>query len=271
MNVRRQFVEGHHGQLHLRRAGDVMAARPPVVCLHQSPKSSRQYAALLPELATDRLALAPDYPGMGESDPPPADPPVSVEDYAVAVLDAIDAFTDGPVHLVGHHTGAMVAAELAVAQPARVLSITSISAPLLTDEESARLESELAPIPLDEAGTRYTLLWQRVLAYRGPGMTLEMCADSMAENLRGGEGYEWGHQAAFAYAAAYRERLPAVTQPVFVMNPRDDMWEITPRADAVLQRGERRDYPDWGNGFLILHAESVARDILDFISRHDPA
>ena len=208
---------------------------------------------------------------MGESDPPPADPKVTISDYADAVRDAIDAFTDGPVHLVGHHTGAMVAAELAVAQPARVLSITSISVPLLTEAESRELDDAFAPIPLDEAGTRYTVLWQRVLAHRGPGMTLEMCADSMAENLRGGEGYEWGHQAAFAYTASYRERLPAVTQPVFVMNPRDDMWEITPRADALLQRGHRRDYPDWGNGFLVRHAEAVARDILAFISSHDPA
>ena len=271
MNVRRQFVDGRHGQVHLRRAGDVDSARPPVVCLHQSPKSSRQYATLLTHLAADRLALAPDYPGMGESDPPPAEPQVTVGDYADAVLDAVDAFTDGPVHLVGHHTGAMVAAELAVTQANRVLSVTSISAPLLTAEESRGLDEAFAPIPLDEAGTRYTVLWQRVLAHRGPGMTLEMCADSMAENLRGGEGYEWGHQAAFAYTGTYRERLPAVTQPVFVMNPRDDMWDVTPRADALLQRGQRRDYPDWGNGFLVLHAADAARDILDFIARHDPA
>ena len=55
------------------------------------------------------------------------------------------------------------------------------------------------------------------------------------------------------------------------MNVRDDLWQITPRADALLASGERRDYPDWGNGFLVLHAAEVASEILGFISRHDPA
>jgi pimeloyl-ACP methyl ester carboxylesterase len=271
MTVRRRFVDGRYGQIHLRHAGRADAQAPPVLCLHQSPKSGRQFADLLAELGRDRLALAPDYPGMGESDPPPAEPHVTIADYAASAVEALDAFTAGPCHVVGHHTGAMVAAELACAMPDRVLSVTSIAAPVLTDDEAAALDATFAPLPLDEAGTRYTTLWRRVLEHRGPGMTLEMCAESMAENFRGGEAYEWGHRAAFADVPAYRARLEAITQPVFVMNVRDDLWEVTPRADAMLVNGVRRDYPDWGNGFLTLHAAAAAADILAFIVRHDTA
>lgn len=271
MTVRRHYVDGRHGQVHLRHAGDVDAPRPPVLCLHQSPKSSRQFTQLLAEIARDRFALAPDYPGMGESDPPPAEPHVTIADYAASALEALDAFTTAPFHVVGHHTGAMVATELAQALPGRVLTVTSIAAPVLTDDEAAELDAAFAPLPLDEAGTRYSTLWQRVLEHRGPGMTLEMCAESMAENFRGGEAYEWGHRAAFADVPAYRERLAAIRQPVFVMNVRDDLWEITPRADALLANGLRRDYPDWGNGFLALHAAEAASEILGFIARHDGA
>ena len=53
------------------------------------------------------------------------------------------------------------------------------------------------------------------------------------------------------------------------MNVRDDLWEITPRADALLANGMRRDYPDWGNGFLQVEAAAAARDMLSFFEQHD--
>lgn len=271
MTVRRHYIDGPFGQLHLRHAGVHDPARAPVICLHQSPKSGRQFVALLDALAGDRLAIAPDYPGMGESDPPPAEPHVTIGDYADCVGQVLDTFDATDCHIVGHHTGALVAAEFAAQQPQRVRSIVSIAAPVIEDHELAGYENAFEPIPIDEAGTRYTTLWQRVLDHRGPGMTLEQCADSMAENLRGGEGYEWGHRAAFAYVPTYRERLTELAQPVFVMNVRDDLWTVTPRADALLRHGERRDYPEWGNGFLSLHAREAANDIRAFIARHDPA
>ncbi|MEM7450805.1 MAG: alpha/beta fold hydrolase [Pseudomonadota bacterium] len=271
MTVRRQYVDGPFGQIHIRHAGAPDAARPAVLCLHQSPKSGRQFVDLLAALGGERFAVAPDYPGMGESDPPPADPPVTVADYADSVIAVLDAFSIATCHVVGHHTGALVAAELATRHAERVLSIVSIAAPVIEDSELATFENTFEPIPIDEAGTRYTTLWQRVLEHRGPGMTLEMCAESMAENLRGGEGYEWGHRAAFAYVPTYRERLAALEHPMFVMNVRDDLWEITPRADGLLRNGLRRDYPDWGNGFLTLRTAEAAIDIGTFIARHDPA
>lgn len=241
------------------------ASRPPVVCLHMSPKSGKSYADILPLLAEDRLAIAPDYPGHGESDPPPADPHVTVEDFAESVWAVIDAVGGGPVHLVGYHTGSMVAVEIAAQRPAQVISIVSISAPVFTAEEQASLGDTYAPIPIDEEGSRFRIMWERVLQHRGPGMTLQMAAASFAENLRAGDDYEWGHRAAFAYAATYNRKLGELGHPILVINPADDCYEQSKRADAIMKNGRRIDYPQWGHGFLNAYAEDAAAVILGFL------
>lgn len=264
--VRRLFIDGPFGQVHCRVAEPAMATRQPIVCLHMSPKSGRSYADVMPYLAAERAVIAPDNPGHGESDLPPADPPVSIEDYARSTWAAIDALVALPVHLVGYHTGSMVAVEAAAQRPADVSSIVNISAPVFTREEQQELMETYAPVPIDEAGTRFRTGWQRVVAHRGPGVTLQMLADSFAENLRAGDAYEWGHRAAFAYASTYNERLGSITHPLLILNPADDCHEQTKRADALLPEAHRIDFPDWGHGFLNAYPDAAAEVILDFVN-----
>ncbi len=231
-----------------------------------SPKSGRIFNELLPFLATDRIAIAPDYPGHGESDLPPAEPPVSIADFAESVWQVIDdRIGAAPVHLVGHHTGSMVAVEATLQRPDRVLSLINIAAPEFTDEELSQAADYFEPIAIDEEGTRFRIMWERIMFHRGPGMTLQMAADSMAENLRAGDDYEWGHRAAFGYARTYVENLAHIRQPLFVMNPNDDTFEQTRRIDPHLKNGRRVDYPDWGHGFLNAYPEAAAAEMLGFI------
>lgn len=265
--LRKSYTDGTFGQLHCRGVYPPQASQPPIVCLHMSPKSGRIYHEILPFLAVDRVAIAPDYPGHGESDLPPAEPHVTVEDYADAIWQVIDdRVGDRPVHLVGHHTGSMVAVEAARQRPDQVLGIVTIGAPVFTDEELAAMVDYFQPIPIDEDGTRFRTMWERVMHYRGPGMTLEMAADSMAENLRAGDAYEWGHEAAFAYAPRFAEQLSALQQPVLVMNPNDDTHTHTKRIDSYIRVGKRTDYPDWGHGFLNAFPQAAAKEMLDFLA-----
>ena len=80
-----------------------------------------------------------------------------------------------------------------------------------------------------------------------------------------GEDYEEGHRAAFDHTAAYARELAALSHPLLVMNINDDLVSQTRRVDALLANGERRDYPDWGNGFLELWPEAVAAELLAFL------
>ena len=264
--IRKSYTDGKYGQIHCRGVYPENASRPPIACLHMSPKSGRIYHELLPCLARRRAAIAPDYPGHGESDVPPADPHVTIEDFAETTWQVIDdRLGDGPVHLVGHHTGSMVAIEAARQRPGRVIGIVTIAAPVFSDGELAAMEEYFRPIPIDEEGTRFRVMWERIMHHRGPGMTLQMAADSMAENLRAGDDYEWGHEAAFAYAPRFVENFANTEQPILVMNPKDDTYEQTQRIDPYIKNGKRVDYPEWGHGFLNAYAQAAATEMLDFL------
>lgn len=268
LKVRRQFINAKSGQLHLRVADSFSETASPktaIICMHMVPKSGRIFQSLLPELAKDRLVIAPDYPGYGESDHYQEISQPGIDDYADSISEVVSHFNLDQVDLVGYHTGSMVAVNIASRYPKLVRKLINISAPILTNEEVDAFHKYFAPIPLDEEGTRLRIMWERVMQYRGPGMTLEMAAESMAENLRGGERYEDGHHAAFAYAKTYAEKITQIDQPLWVMNPNDDLYEHTKRVDAYLKNGSRSDFLDWGHGFLSIWPEKTATEMLKFL------
>jgi pimeloyl-ACP methyl ester carboxylesterase len=82
---------------------------PPLVLLHGWPQTSRAWLPVAPSLAdAGYTVIAPDLPGLGESDPLP------VGYGKDAVADALRALVrglvgEGPLRVVGHDIGGMVA------------------------------------------------------------------------------------------------------------------------------------------------------------------
>lgn len=265
VKVTKHYVDGKYGQLHLRMARGSNAGKLSVICLHLSPVSGQVYEDVMPYLAENGVVIAPDYPGFGESDPPPPEPHIQVSDFAEMIWQVVEQLTHYPVHLVGYHTGAYVAAEAATQYPDRIKSIVSISAPIFTPQELAEIRKTYSHIPLDEAGTRIKHIWDAVMHWRGPGVTFEQAARSFAEHLRAGENYEWGHRAAFDYAPQYTDQLSKLRHPLLVINPEDDLSVHTRRVDQYLKNGKRVEYPQWGHGFLSAYPQDAAKVILDFI------
>jgi len=265
MLVRRKFIDVKTGQLHLRVAGQT-SSNIAIICLHMMPKSGRIYAKILPELATDYFVIAPDFPGCGESDHFAEGHLPSVADYADSIEEVIRYFKLEQAYLVGYHTGSMVAVELAYRNPILVKKLVNLSAPILTRKEINDYHQYFAPIPLDQDGTRFRIMWERILHYAGPGFSLEMASESMAENMRGGERYEEGHVAAFNYAPLYVERLTVIEQPIWVINLADDLEEQTRRAAEYLNNGHVTEFPNWGFGCLDLWSAEMASEILTYLS-----
>ena len=249
-NVRRQYVDGPFGQVHLHVAlPKTTSSNLPLVCLHQSPKSSREFLSFMRHI-NDRIVIAIDSPGHGESDTPSHESDATIENYARSAWTVLKALGYDKVDVLGHHTGAKVACEMAYQYPKNVGGIVMISALVLTSKEREAFKSDFQPVPLDEAGTRFKHMWEQSIKHRGPGVTLENLAYSMAENLRAGEAYEWGHGAAFAYTDTFAERIKTLPHRITVLNPNDMLFEYTPRVGKLLQNGKIIDHPQWGFGFL---------------------
>jgi len=149
VNRRRMYVEGRHGQLHLRSAFPPSGGfdeLTPLVCLHGERETSRAFDGLLVGLGGDRSVYAPDLPGFGESDPLPGRS--GAVKCAVAIADFLDQMRLKQVDVLGHQWGGCVAAELALSRPEQLRRIVLISAPVAASatEISARLAELVQPV-----------------------------------------------------------------------------------------------------------------------------
>ncbi|MFC3654061.1 alpha/beta fold hydrolase [Dyella humi] len=61
---------------------------PTVLLLHGFPSSSRMFDKLIPVLAKQYHVIAPDYPGFGHSDAPPAETFTYTFDHLASIMDA---------------------------------------------------------------------------------------------------------------------------------------------------------------------------------------
>ncbi len=266
VNLRRMYVDCRYGQLHLRSAFpssggfDELTA---LICLHQSPMSSRVFRGFIERMGADRSVYAPDTPGFGESDAP-AGPP-SIADYAGAVCDFIDQMRLREVDLLGYHTGAAIAAEVAIARPERVRRLVMVAVPAFDEAERDAFRRAPWPVPAREDGTHLVEEWQRIRRSRGAAASLGRLGEDLAGALRAGETAAWLPAAAANYAAG--ERLPLLRQPMLVLRARDEFWDMTGRADALLRDARRVDLEGHNGGLFDTGAADVARYAREFFDR----
>ena len=133
MTVRRAFIDLPHGQVHCAECGD--RAAPAVLLLHQTPRSWAEYRHVLPLIGQRYRAVAMDTVGFGDSAAAPWAP--SIERWAAVAAELLDRLGIRRAHVVGHHTGGVIAVELGAAFEDRVASLVLSSTPF-TDESFRR-------------------------------------------------------------------------------------------------------------------------------------
>jgi pyruvate dehydrogenase E2 component (dihydrolipoamide acetyltransferase) len=111
--------------LRFLRQGDEEAAGEPLVLLHGFGGDLNNWLFHSEALAADRAVYALDLPGHGGSGKDVGDGDLGV------LVDALRGFLDSQgierAHLAGHSMGGLVAAELALSDPGRVLSLALIA------------------------------------------------------------------------------------------------------------------------------------------------
>ncbi|MFL6742538.1 MAG: alpha/beta fold hydrolase [Sphingomicrobium sp.] len=96
-------------------------AAPPIVFLHGVGSDKSVWRPQLEHFASERRAIAFDYPGYGDSDPAPEG--TTREDYAEAVHSAMHALEVDRVHICGLSLGGVVAVALCHAVPNHCASL----------------------------------------------------------------------------------------------------------------------------------------------------
>ena len=109
-------------RLFYREAGPADA--PTLLLLHGFPSSSRMYDTLIPLLADRYHLVAPDYPGFGHSDAPPADSFAYTFDRIADIMAAfVEALGLDRYVLLQQDYGGPIGMRLALRYPERVQAI----------------------------------------------------------------------------------------------------------------------------------------------------
>lgn len=266
--VRKSYVSGLFGQMHIRLTTPQQDTHVPVLCLHVSPLSGIVYEDLLARIGTDRVAVAADTPGYGMSDPPHERP--SITDYAQAFSHLIDELGFETVDLVGYATGSVIATELARLRPEAVRRIALFSAPILNQADRDALGGRFGhAIEAQPDGSHLIPLWKQVHDGRGPGQTPELCMLVFPDHIRApGARKPWAPRAAFEFPLD--DALSAITQPTVVYNIATEVHDSTARAAQYLRTGPVIDLPDWGHGFLQTRPDDTATLVRRFFDLDEP-
>jgi len=265
--VERHYVDSRFGQSHLYRAGPVNdTGKPPVVCFHMSPWSAVYYEPLLAELGKDRLAIAVDTPGYGNSDAPPGPP--NMDDYGAAMADVVDGLGLTTFDVLGDRTGAKVAIELARLRPQQVRRVILVS-PVVWTEEERSYRKEFPAEVIQKDGSHLLSSWLITVGMSMQGRTLDMIGRIFYARHLQIKTANWGRHAAARYKA--RDALDSLQQPIKVLRPRDELWELTSRVAEHLRHpaSHIHDLPDWGYGFLEVQVDETASLVRNFLDRID--
>jgi len=226
--IRRAFADLSVGQVHHASCGDPGA--PAVLFLHQTPRSWAEYREVLPRVGRRYHAIAMDTVGFGDSAAAPWPP--SIERWAQVALELLDALHIRHAHVVGHHTGGVIAVELAAAAPERVGALVLSSTPFADDafrRGRANRPAIDAVEPSDD-GSHLAAMWRKRQAFYPAGRP-DLLEAFVLDALKVSGPLEGGHHAVAAYRM--EDRIGLVTQPTLVIRAPDDPFASAHAAELA--------------------------------------
>ena len=214
--IERSFISVASGRVHLAAAG----AGRPVLLLHQTPRSWDEYREVLPLLGRHYRAIAMDSMGFGDSDPLPAGT-LSIENLAIAAHQVLMALGHRRAVVVGHHTGAAIATEIAAAYPDCVDGLVLSASPYVdaTRRAAAHGKSIIDDVTPRADGGHIAELWAMRQPFY-PGDRPDLLERFLVDALKTGPRAAEGHRMVDRYEM--EKRLPLVRCPTLVIAPTAD-------------------------------------------------
>lgn len=255
------YVDIPEGQIYYQTEG----SGEPLLLLHQTPLSSNEYLEVIPILAKHYWVLAMDIPGYGKSDPPSKEHPL-IEDYAQSVANFLKALGIRKTSVVGHHTGASIAAEVAAGYPELVDKLILSGCPHYTPEmrESRLSDPRFRPMEIKEDGSHIVKIWQEYKSRYLPLTSLETLQTIFVNYMIAGARATDGHQAVLRYDIEPRLQL-IKSLTLLISGTKDVFYDRLEATNSLIPRC-RTEIIEGGHAFITLEApEVLAEVILDFL------
>lgn len=273
--IRRGFADVAGGQVHYREAG--RGRGRTLVLIHASPGSSLMLAPLIAAFGRTRHVIATDTAGNGDSVVAMAEEP-AIGDFSECHLAALQALGIERFDLYGTHTGASIAAEIAIAAPDRVRRLILDGVGMYTAEEQAEMLARYAPAQKPDLHAQYLMWawhflrdtyaywpWYRTdAAHRRPtGLpSAEVLHEKLVEVLKAITTYHLSYRAAIANDK--RARFPLISVPTLAACARTDMLARMFEEFAALVPGaERALTPGIGSAEALEETVAIFARFLD--------
>lgn len=161
--IKKGFVNVGNGQVHYRMAG----SGPPIILLHDSPRSSVLHIPLLKEFADQFTVIAIDTPGYGNSTPLDHGRQLEIPDFGTALAETIGAFGVQRCPVYGFHTSSKITLAFAAKHPERVAVaiLDGLSLPP-GGADPAFIASYMKPFVVSDSGGHLAEEWTRVLDFQ---------------------------------------------------------------------------------------------------------
>ena len=227
--IKKGYVDCSAGQIHYRYQLD-SSDSTPIVWLHQTASSSAMYEKLMLRLNGLGSMYALDTPGFGGSFDPIEMP--NMRQYADWLMEAVDDLGVGDFHVFGHHTGACLLAEMAVAHPTRVKSAMMIGpVPLTAEEREGFREHFSTPMSPNVDGAYLKQTWDYLIEL-GANHDLELHHREVLDTVRAYMGRFKAYSAVWDqdFVALYKK----MSCPMLIMCAEDDvLWSFFGRAQQM--------------------------------------
>ena len=205
---------------------------PPLLLIQGLGYTSDMWWRLLPLLAARRRVVRFDNRGVGRSDLP--DPPWSIEEMADDAVAVMDAAGVRVAHVLGVSMGGVIAQELALRHPARVVSLV-LGCTHPNGRDAARMDPGAATMLMDRTPRSPREAVEASLPFvYADGTPRDLVDEDVEVRLRWplrGKAY-WGQLDAMRSHAGTLGRLASIAVPTLVVHGTGD--RLVQPANAVI-------------------------------------
>lgn len=260
--LERHLVKTDMGYVHVRTNGPAETEQPDLLLLHQVPASSRMWIPVM-DLLGDHFCIAPDNLNLGESDRTPR--ALTLEEHAEYLWQVTQSLRPGPKIIVGHHTGAAVAAAMTAAHGDEIVGNVLIGYPYYASwrERLAKYE-RLNPAGTQADGSGVAAAWTFIHRAFEEDSDRELVFEAFADRMRAGRVWYEGYVALWnADLNSLAGVVAAHPGPKVLVAPETDILSQKAEICAELLGSELLRTPG-GSFVLTEHPEIVADLVREF-------
>ncbi|KAF1815652.1 alpha/beta-hydrolase [Eremomyces bilateralis CBS 781.70] len=280
--LKKGYVDTSHGQIHYRYifpSTQTTIQKEPIIFLHKSASSSASYELLMQYYASQGYACyAPDMPGFGGSFDPSKAAIAEIEEqgtvwYSATFMQAFEALglagngCTTPCHIIGHHSGAVLAVEFAARYPEFVATICLVGPTVMSVEERAAMK-EIFFKPFNEPardGSHLLKTWE-YLGNMGVGEDITLWQREAVDHIRAWKGRMLIYGAVWAQKS--EDLYKQVSCPILLMCARDDvLWRYFGHVHG-LREGVQAIEITGGNFEPDRDVEGIAKALSPFLTKY---